>query len=418
MVNRLAAEADSPLLASQSSYQMSTAALALLEDVKARRRSSIPISSISPFPDFDRTLQTLSGEDGGGFSFNLDLKLAEQVDTTDELPELNLSSSIPFHGSYMDAFPALRTGSTYSQLPSSNHAHGSNNPIYDPSTSCRGSGHQVEKSSSRGPSYVGSFNPFSDPSIETIGSSSSDPSQQLHHSPVDEERKMSRFGFARGRQTSTAASSPLPPVFPLSYPGDQHLFYQTIDSQTNPAHSWQQSSETGLFMSQHIHQATQGQSTTFLQTSNQLFSLNGGLSESQLRNFILSSHEQANESNSMTQVAGIPFRLLRFSAFNSHVGSHPSTHSSHPFEDPAIMSASFTALPRQQPLLSMAYGPPPGLSAPPRSTLPLVVQTQQSAMIDGRANNSQGEFFVTIEGREVKSAKSRAFPVRNFRHRQ
>lgn len=312
MANRLSAvEADTPktpLLASQSSYQISTAALALLEDVKARRGSSIPVSPISPFPDFDRTLQTLSGEDGGGFSFNLDLKLAEQVDTADELPELNLSSNIPFRGSYMDAFPALR--STSSQLTSSNHALSSNNSIYDPSISDRRSGHQVERSSNLGPCYVGSFNPFSDPAIE-IEDFSSTALQQLHHSPVDEERKMSRFGFARGRQTSTAASSPLPSVSPLSYSGDQHLFYQTInDIQTNPPQSWQQNTSTGHFTPQHAHQATQGQSGTFLKTPNQLSSLNGGLSESQFRNFILSSHEQVDESINMTQVTGTSFYMI------------------------------------------------------------------------------------------------------------
>jgi hypothetical protein len=83
---------------------MSSQVQALLNDVKARRESTIPSIGTSPFPDFDRTLQNLAEVDGkfGSFSFNLDPNLAEaeMEDDTTEFPE----ATSPFHGSFMDAF--------------------------------------------------------------------------------------------------------------------------------------------------------------------------------------------------------------------------------------------------------------------------------------------------------------------------
>ncbi|KAJ2931435.1 hypothetical protein H1R20_g5662, partial [Candolleomyces eurysporus] len=98
-----------PLLASQSAYRMTSTAKQLLDEITLR--DTVTSSSIiSPFPDFDRTLQTLSADDRG-FSFNLDPKLADEVENTEILPELEMDAHTPFHGSYVDAFPALRSGS-------------------------------------------------------------------------------------------------------------------------------------------------------------------------------------------------------------------------------------------------------------------------------------------------------------------
>ncbi|KAG9102786.1 transcriptional repressor general negative regulator of transcription subunit 4 [Ceratobasidium sp. 370] len=56
---------------SHPQYQMSGAAKALLDDVRARRESAPPVSAQqSPFPDFDRTLSNLSA---GGFSFSFNM---------------------------------------------------------------------------------------------------------------------------------------------------------------------------------------------------------------------------------------------------------------------------------------------------------------------------------------------------------
>ncbi|TEB08671.1 hypothetical protein FA13DRAFT_1806999 [Coprinellus micaceus] len=122
-----------PGIPSPSSYQMSNAARALLDDVKARRESYVPAVAIgAPFPEFDRTLQTLSGDDGGGFSFNLDPKLADQADATDVLPELEMEANTPFHGSYTDAFPALRPNSQLPAPPGLGYPRSSSRSIFDP----------------------------------------------------------------------------------------------------------------------------------------------------------------------------------------------------------------------------------------------------------------------------------------------
>lgn len=70
---------------------MSNAARALLEDVKSRREyhldNTVPLS---PFPDLDDTLRTLTDTNNeyGGFSFNLDPKLANLDDADVEALEL------------------------------------------------------------------------------------------------------------------------------------------------------------------------------------------------------------------------------------------------------------------------------------------------------------------------------------------
>ena len=276
---------------------MSTAARALLDDVKARRESALPISSgLSPFPDFDRTLQTLSGEDGGGFSFNLDPKLADEADLAENLPDFDMTSTIPFRGSYLDAFPALRSGSPYTHPPSSGYpqsvAH-----IYDPSAARPAPGSLLEKQTVRGASYLGSFNPFSEPSVDDVTSSPS-PSLRSSYSPIDEERKVSRFGFARGRQSSTATSSPLHSMAPLNYSSDLQPLYHSPD---DLGHPWPPGLHDihvpSLLSGSPLPHCAQDQSI-FAPHQSPRQSLSGGdLSEAQLRSFIQSSQERENDAH-------------------------------------------------------------------------------------------------------------------------
>ena len=291
------ASPQTPLLASQSSYQMSMAARALLDDVKARRESTLPASSgFSPFPDFDRTLQTLTDEGGGGFSFNLDPKLADEAEP---LPDFDLASTIPFHGSYIDAFPALRSGFGFIQ-PTSGYVHNINLPIYDPATLRTGTGQSFEEQSTRGTGYTGLFNPFSEPGTESISTSSSS------HPPGDEERKVSRFGFAQGRKVSTVASHALLSN-PTSHSSQHQPLYRPTDGQHDAAYQWS--------MDYHEHHVSNSHSTSaqvqhaqaqalFPHAQNRLPS-GRELSEAQLRNFIQSSQARLNDSGNHGSINGI-----------------------------------------------------------------------------------------------------------------
>ncbi|KAF8201634.1 hypothetical protein BJ912DRAFT_945984 [Pholiota molesta] len=354
-----------PLLASQSSYQISNTARALIDDFKARTVSALPASSASsPFPDFDRTLQTLSGGDGGGFSFNLDPKLADEVDSTENLSDFD--SSIPFHGSYVDAFPALRTGSPYMQSPSLGYSHPNSHSIYDPSTLRVASASLHEKQNGKGTSYLGSFNPFSDTTPDNSAQS-----QRYPHSPVDDERKVSRFGFARGRQSSTATSSPLHSVTPLTYGNDLQAFFHSSDE---AMHSWPPGLHDLHISNSHtsspLAQQAQAQPAFGQQPRLQSLNGNGDLSEAQLRNFILSSQERENSARNLMDSQQNQFR--------------PSQH----FEDPAIMSASFAAPTSHHAFASMAYGPPPGLPVPQRLS-PSPAMVHNGISMDDRISSTQ-----------------------------
>ncbi|KAF8163178.1 hypothetical protein B0H34DRAFT_856722 [Crassisporium funariophilum] len=385
------ASPQTPLLASQSSYQMSNAARALLDDVKARRESTLPVSSgLSPFPDFDRTLQTLSGEGGGGFSFNLDPKLADQADATEPLPDFDVTSNIPFHGSYIDAFPALRSGSPYSSSPPAGYSPNLNRPIYDPALSRTASGHLVEKQSTRGSGYLGSFNPFSDPAAENATSSS--PLSRSRYSPVDEERKVSRFGFAQGRRSSTAASSPLHSLTPLNH-DQQPFFHAPEEIPHHLLHPW----PPGLQSYNHLPVSLSGSpqiqhsqvQPVFLQPQNRPLPHGGELSEAQLRSFIQSSQERGHSAE--------------ISRNHSH-SQQPPFRTPQRFEDPAIMSASFGAPTPEYVLASVAYGPPPGIPTPQGvSSSPAMTHLHQSHTNgDGRNNSAHGESFLFYsQGREV-----------------
>jgi CCR4-NOT transcription complex subunit 4 len=289
--------------AAQSSYQMSTAAQALLDDVKARREASLPSAYVSPFPDFDRTLQTLSGDDGGfgGFSFNLDPKLAgEDTDVSATLPDFDAEATMPFHGTFTDAFPALRPptqhgspSSPFMSPPGISYPHIANRGIYDPLTL-----RPIERQSTGGTNYTGSFNPFAEVNEESASSSP----RKAQYSPLDEERKVSRFGFARGRQGSTATSSPLHVSSPLSNNGDSHTSFYTSNEVSAPSQSsqWpalnrQQDygySQPGSLLNSPLAQHAQAQ-TAFSQQPSRFQSFDSGVSEAQLRELIQSSRERA-----------------------------------------------------------------------------------------------------------------------------
>ena len=298
------------------SYQMSSQVQALLNDVKARRESALPSMGTSPFPDFDRTLQNLAEVDGkfGGFSFNLDPKLAEAEleDDASELPE----ATLPFHGSFMDAFPALRTSSN----PPGLSFPQTQRPIYDPH------GSPVPSQASPALSYTGSFNPFAE-------SNESDPSSALRRSVLgdDSSRKMSRFGFARsarqnGNLSSTSSplisSTPLSPTESTSH--GQHLFcpgstelgspssqWSSYQYHTHPLHSRNVSAASSPLVPQAQAQV-QGQIYQHLPSSGrfQPFDQSPGISEAALREFIQNSREQHQRTNGARNAALVGRRPL------------------------------------------------------------------------------------------------------------
>jgi CCR4-NOT transcription complex subunit 4 len=385
---------------------MSTAARALLDDVKARRESALPIScALSPFPDFDRTLQTLSGEDGGGFSFNLDPKLADEANSVENLSEFDVTSTIAFHGSYLDAFPALRSGSPYAHSPSLGYSQIVTHPIYDPSAARATPGSLLEKQTARGASYFGSFNPFSEPSVDNVPSLPS----RSSFSPIDDERKVSRFGFARGRQSSTATSSPLYSMASLNLSSDGQPFYHPPDE---PVHPWPPGFHdvhipSPLSVSP-VPRSDQAQ-PTFAPHQDHLQLLTGGdLSEAQLRSFIQSSQEGENgvaraRTTLGNCVAVALYHCLLLTYFSFAEPQQSQFPASQPFEDPAIMSASL-AVPSSVDHGFPSYGPPPGLPVPQRlSPSPALPQAHQNGGMSDRRNNlTQGEFFVScIKGREA-----------------
>ena len=302
------ASPQTPLLASQSSYQMSTAARALLDDVKARRESTLPTSSgFSPFPDFDRTLQTLADEGSGGFSFNLDPKLADEAEFAEPLPDFDIASSVPFHGSYMEAFPALRSGFGFMQSSMSGYPHNLNRPIYDPGTLPAGSRHSFEKQSARGTSYMGLFDPFSEPGVESVSTSSS--LSRSSYPSGDEERKVSRFGFAQGRKASTLALPPLLSSNLLSHTSERQSFYHpTEDVHHGTGYPWHTDYREHHLSNSHVSSAevqhAQAQTMfTHAQNHNHLPS-GGELSEAQLRSFIQSSQARLNDSENLGGLNG------------------------------------------------------------------------------------------------------------------
>ena len=292
-----------------TSYQMSSQVQALLNDVKARRESTLPSIGASPFPDFDRTLQNLAEVDGkfGGFSFNLDPKLAE-AEVEDGAPQFPEATS-PFHGSFMDAFPALRTSSN---PPGLNFPH-TQRPIYDPHSS------PVPSQASPALSYTGSFNPFAE------GSESDSAAAARRPSLGDDSRKMSRFGFARnarqnGNLSSTSSplisSTPLSPSESIGLGQQQHLFgpgsgelvsssqWTSYQHHAHTIHSHNVSAASSPLVPQAQAQI-QGSMYQHLPSTSrfQAFDQGTGVSEAALREFIQNSREQQQRANAARNAA-------------------------------------------------------------------------------------------------------------------
>ncbi|KAF5357815.1 hypothetical protein D9756_001673 [Leucocoprinus leucothites] len=352
------ASPQTPLLSSQSSYQMSTAARALLDDVKARREAPLPAIGYSPFPDFDRTLQTLSGGDGGGFSFNFDPKLADEVEASENLGEFDPDITIPFPGSYVDAFPALRTPSSLNTPhlgPPPGLSYSASRSIYDPFAAKPDLNRQVQHS------YAGSFNPFADSSDDDSHLPGGHPSAE-----VNEERKFSRFNFARGRQTSSLMSSPTSTSGPSFHSPLENAPFFGSNSGLSPnmQQHWSPMSHQDFSYSQPVsnigspmpHQSQP--QNAFGQSAPRFQPFDAELSEAHLREFIQSSRERASTSNEQSTHQGKFFETRQPPGLNK---AQP------PFHDPAIMSASFASSP-QPPMNNITYGPPPGLAFPPGLT--------------------------------------------------
>lgn len=310
------ASPQTPLLASQSSYQMSTAARALLDDVKARRESAFTSATgVSPFPDFDRTLQTLSHEDGGGFSFNLDPALAG--DNVEPLPDFEVEANTPFRGSYVDAFPALRpfgsSPAAFMAPPGLSFPHPSNRSIYDPLAIRPLSISALQKQpSGASPGYMGSFDPFAEASEVSQAAASSIQRQSL----VDDDlsRKVSRFDFARGRQP---AASPLPVSSQLSSTNnDSQSFGNLTDgfSATLAPSPWsvrdRQDYAFQPSVASKLPFLQQPQSEHIYQQHALPQAFDSGLSEAQLRDFIQSSQEKAASAMQHNELSGTPYILL------------------------------------------------------------------------------------------------------------
>jgi len=290
-----------PLLASQSSYQMSTAARALLDDVKARWETTS--TAASPFPDLDRTLETLSARDGqfSGFSFNLDPKLAgDDADNAAALLDFEVEANTPFHGSYLDAFPGLKTpgpSTSFMAPPGLSFPPSPSRAIFDPLSVRSLSIAPLEKQSTEAPTYTGTFNPFADNTDDSTHS-------PLHKTQpsLDDDccRKVSRFGFAQGRKGSTAASSPLHAPSPLSNSDSQTSFYTSGEFPPTPVQPpWmpptrQQHSEYGFPppSSPLAHTIP----SSYSQHHSRFQPFESGVSEAQLRDLIQSSRIHSGAS--------------------------------------------------------------------------------------------------------------------------
>ena len=292
---------------------MSTAAQALLDDVKSRRENALANVTSSIFPDLDRTLRMLSEDDNefGGFSFNLDPKLASDHSNADiVLPDLEAEAATPFTGSFLDAFPALRPTQPQQQFHSQRPLMGSppgipyppnsNRSIYEP-LSARGT--PVDHQSPAGSNYLGSFNPFGESTQDPASRPQAGAPQTLAKSAFpEEERKVSRFGFARGRQGSTAASSPVHAASPLSA-SDSHQSFFSAEAASSPAQPhWGLTShpEYSYQTSPLAQHAQVAQSPPQQQTRFQPFDNGLGVSEAQLREFLQTSRERANAMHNGT----------------------------------------------------------------------------------------------------------------------
>ncbi|KAG8701013.1 transcriptional repressor general negative regulator of transcription subunit 4 [Ceratobasidium sp. 394] len=181
---------------SHPQYQMSGAAKALLDDVRARRESAPPVSTQqSPFPDFDRTLSNLSG---GGFSFSFNM--GSNNHSRDDGASVPYPTSAPV--SQESALPARGVSGLFDPFRK-NEPTSSLPPPPGLSAARDASGYSQSPLSNNTDSraaYTGAFNPFAD-GVGTLNRSGSYDSER-----DAVERTSSRFEFAR-RQDSFGQSS-------------------------------------------------------------------------------------------------------------------------------------------------------------------------------------------------------------------
>lgn len=406
---------------------MSTQALALVEDIKARRESALVApTGPSPFPDFDRMLQNLSGGDEG-FSFNLDPKLAgDDVDASLTLPDVETEATTPFTGTYLDAFPGLRIQAA---VPPFMSPPGLGYPQKSGYASA-GPGSPVIERQSTGSSYTGSFNPFAEGAED--GSS-------RRFSPLDEDRKMSRFGFARGRHGSS--SSPLHTASPLGHHSETvshapfytpELGFAQANATWNPRHPHadymhhQPTSALSSPLAQHAQAVNYGQSPHLQQQQQrtpsgrfQPFDTGVGMSvsEAQLRDLISASRDRINGGGRSGSTGTFISSVFAISIADRGPFLDPQTgykYNAHQqFTDPAIMSAQMVSSPmlnqqqggvRDNSFASpqgsmdnlaaqhqMNYGPPPGLMYPPGIIPgPMMAGRQQGQPLSGGVNVGLG----------------------------
>lgn len=432
---------------------MSTQAQALFEDIKARRELTQVSTGPSPFPDLDRMLQSL--QEDSGFSFSLDPKLAGNgSDSELNLPDLDVATDVAFSGSFFDAFPSVR----HVAPPGLGYP-----PQLDIQTSSR------SPAPSTSSSYTGSFNPFA-----TDGNDEG----SRQYSPLDDDRKVSRFGFARGRQGSSSMSNAASPIHlpsslslgehssQASYFGQQEMLSSANhsnpaqwNSYTNRHHGHeylhQPSSAMSSPLAQHAQAYTQ-YSNQFQQQQQQQQQLaarqqqyDTTVSEAQLRELINSSRDRSMRSGSAGQF--LPYQMemkVTEHTVSIHVDSQQFKFTTNqPFNDPAIMSARLASpvisqqmhdngypnmastpggYPSQQ---HASFGPPPGLSFPPgvipspsltgRQGLAMAGGLHSSLDVSQAGGATQGElFFHHPQGRDSQvRVPSAVLSVRKLYHR-
>lgn len=194
-----------PGLPPPPTYQLSTQAQALLDDVRARREQVTQPHVSSPFPEFDRTLDSLGGGDFS-FKWTMDPKVT---------PSDPVAGTQEYYGSF-DPFAASALNSTSQQRGTQRQFPQLSSPpgLPTPSTSAIQPVQQA--------SYRGSFNPFADMEDESGSISVADSG--------DGSRQESRFGFARRRTSPSIGDSPSLAAFassPIASGSPVHMYQQS-----------------------------------------------------------------------------------------------------------------------------------------------------------------------------------------------
>ncbi|KAG8875189.1 transcriptional repressor general negative regulator of transcription subunit 4 [Tulasnella sp. 331] len=366
-----------------NSYQPSSQAQALLDDVRARRESTANAYIASPFPDLDRTLAALNSSDFS-FSFNIDPTLASKLSST-SINGKGRQSPV-FKGSFdpfASAAPApmppapqlpasLPPPPGLGVRPSANHTQ----------SVAASPGVAPERQQSLGipsrygtapSSYSGSFDPFAE-----ISASSPTNSLQTQQTLFEEEsRRASRFGFARrgggtdgmsSRFGASAASSPLGasdglPQTPLYASSDVLSPVPSSSSQQLPQWTLPVHQDYGpppgmspmLYNNGAINrglQQHQQQQTSSMSSMDSFspFGTNGDMSLKEMLN--IGRHQSSDR------------RDLPMQGF-------PQSQQQHPFNDPAIMSMRMSEQAGDQRYPNgfsngnMQMRPPPGLAPMP-----------------------------------------------------